>query len=98
MEHESEQRQACLITQQAGIGDCKAVSKPTCADAGYDEMKRLESGALQSKDATDSRSIAARLDLLAQDRVDVQYVAKVIAKHMARPMALDWVKIRRVAR
>ena len=80
------------------ISECKAVSTPTCADAEHDETKRLESGALQSKDATDYRSIAARLNFLAQDRGDVQYVAKYIAKHMARPMVLDWIKTKRVAR
>ena len=60
--------------------------------------KGLESGALQTEDATDYRSIAARLNFLAQDRIDVQYVPKDIAKHMAKPMSLDWSKILRVAR
>ena len=49
-------------------------------------MTRIESGSLQNKEATDYRSIAARLICLARDRVDVQYVAKDIAKHMARQM------------
>ena len=98
MEYESNQRHVDLIIQQAGVGDCKAVSKPTCTDAEYHEIKRLESGALQTKEAIDYRSIAARLEILAQEIVDVQHVAKDIAKHMATPMALDWIKIRRVAR
>ena len=98
LEYESDQRHADLIIQQAGIGDCKAVSTPTCTDAEYDETKRLESGALQTKEATDYRSIAARFKFLAQDRIDVQYVAKDIAKHMAKPMAVDWIKIRTVVR
>ena len=98
LEYESNQRHVDLIIQQAGVGDCKAVSKPTCTDAEYHEIKRLESGALQTKEATDYRSIAARLEILAQEIVDVQHVAKDIAKHMARSMALDWIKIRRVAR
>ena len=75
------------LIHQAGIGDCKAVSTPTCTDAEY-----------YAKDATDYRSIAARLNFLAQDRVDVQYVAEDIAKHMARPMAFDLITIQRVAR
>ena len=98
MEYESDQRHADLIIQQAGIGDCKAVSTPNCTDAEYEETKRLERGALQTNEAIDYRSIAARFNFLARDRLDVQYVAEDIAKHMAKPMVLDCVKIRRVAR
>ena len=35
---------------------------------------------------------------MALDRADIQYCAKEIAKHMARPVELDWAKIKRVAR
>ena len=98
LDYESDQRHADLIIRQAGVGDCKAVSTPTCTGAESDEIKRLENGALETKEATDHRSIAARFNFLPQDRVDVQYVAKDIPKHLARPMALDWIKIRRVAR
>ena len=49
-------------------------------------------------EATLYRAIAARLNYIALDRADIQYCAKDIAKHMARPVELDWAKIKRVAR
>ena len=53
---------------------------------------------LSEREATLYRAIAARLNHLAQDRVDVQFAAKDVAKHMSRPAAVDWLKLKRVAR
>ena len=80
------------------MANCKPVSTPTCAEAEYNENLMLESGLLSEREATLYRAIAARLNYLAQDRVDVQFAAKDVAKHMSRPAAMDWVKLKRVAR
>ena len=53
---------------------------------------------LSEREATLYRVIAARLNYLAQDRVDVQFAAKDAAKHMSRPAAMDWLRLKRVAR
>ena len=53
---------------------------------------------MTASEATLYRGIAARLNYLALDRVDIQYSAKEIAKHMSRPVELDWAKIKRAAR
>ena len=42
--------------------------------------------------------IAARLNYVALDRMDMKFAAKEVAKHMSRPVALDWVKLKRIAR
>ena len=76
----------------------KPVSTPCCTDAEYDEAKRLESGALVGTEATAYREVAARLNFLAMDRTDLQYATKEVAKHIANPCNLDWIKIKRVGR
>ena len=53
---------------------------------------------LSEREATLYRAIAARLNYLAQDRVDVQFAAKDAAKPISRPAAMDWLKLKRVAR
>ena len=98
MEYEPDQRHADLVIEQAGVSHCKPVNTPCCSEAEYDEAKRLESEYLRGEEATLYRGIAARLNYLALDRSDIQYCAKEIAKHMARPTALDWAKIKRAAR
>ena len=98
LEYEPDQRHAELIIEQMGMANCKPVSTPTCAEAEYNENLRLESGLLSEREATLYRAIAARLNYLAQDRVDVQFAAKDSAKHMSRPAAMDWLKLKRVAR
>ena len=42
--------------------------------------------------------IAARLNYLAVGRMDIKFAVKDVAKHMSRPVALDWVKLKRLAR
>ena len=98
MEYEPDQRHADLVIEQADVANCKPVAIPSCTDAEYDETKRAESRALGGSEATLFRAIAARLNYLALDRADIQYCAKEIAKHMARPAELDWAKITGVAR
>ena len=80
------------------MANCKAVSTPTCTEVEYNETLRFESGLLSEREATLYRAIAARLNYLAQDRVDVQFAVKDAVKHMSKPAALDWLKLKRVAR
>ena len=98
MEYEPDQRHADLVIEQADVANCKPVAAPCCTGAAYDETNRSESRALGGSEATLYRAIAIRLNYLALDRVHVQYCANEIAKHMARPVELDWAKIKRVAR
>ena len=98
LEYEPDQRHTELIIEQMGMANCKAVTTPTCTEVEYDERLRIASGLMSQRDATVYRGIAARLNYLAQDRVDVQFAAKDAAKHMASPAALDWLKLKRIAR
>ena len=87
--YEPDQRHADLIVEQAGMSSSKSISTTCCTDVEYDESKRLQSGYLQSSEATAFRGIAARINYSALDRPDLQFAAADIAKHIARPTALD---------
>ncbi|MDA8583877.1 Ty1/Copia family ribonuclease HI [bacterium] len=50
------------------------------------------------KDGTLFRAMAARLNYLSQDRADLRHASKVIARGMAKPDELDWVRLRHVAK
>ena len=44
------------------------------------------------------RACSARANYLAQDRPDLQYAVKEIARRMARPTGKDWILLKRLAR
>ena len=49
-------------------------------------------------EATRYRGIAARLNFLAQDRVDLQYACKEASRRMAKPQRSDWAILKRIGR
>ena len=98
IEYEPDARHVELILKQVGVECCKPVSTPGCTDAEYDEASRDQYEHLCGEEATQYRAVAARLNYLALDRPDIQFATKEIAKHMSRPVTLDWVKLKRLAR
>ena len=53
---------------------------------------------LSPGDASVFRALAARANYLAQDRPDIQFSVKEIARRMARPTSGDWGLLKRLAR
>ncbi len=51
-----------------------------------------ESQRLSADHATNYRGIVARLELLAQDRSQVQYAIKEVSQEVANPTENDWRK------
>ena len=50
------------------------------------------------EDAYRFRSIAARLNFLAADRIDLQFASKEICRRMSSPCMSDWAKVRKLER
>ena len=98
LEYEPDCRHAEMVIRHLGVENCKPVTTPGCTEAEYDETSRGEYEPLRGAEATEYRTLAARLNYLALDRMDIQFAVKEVAKHMARPVALDWVKLKRLAR
>ena len=53
---------------------------------------------LAKHEASRFRALAARANYLAQDRPDIQYSVKEVARSMCRPRQSDWVLLKRLAR
>ena len=53
---------------------------------------------LAKHEASRFRALAARANYLAQDRPDIQYSVKEVARRMCRPRQSDWVLLKRLAR
>ena len=53
---------------------------------------------LEMHESTSYRSIAARLNFLAIDRVDIQFACKEICRSMSKPRRSDWDKIKKLGR
>ena len=64
----------------------------------YDETTREANGFLKGCEAAAYRGVADRLNYLALDKPNVQFAAKEIAKHMANPANLDFIKVKPIAK
>ena len=53
---------------------------------------------LPPAEATQYRALAARLNYLALDRIDIQFATKEVAKYMATPHQAHWILLKRLAR
>ena len=70
-----------------------------CGDARGEEAVSAEvQEERYPEDATRYRRAAARITYMAQDRADLAFAAKELAKNMARPRKGDEVKVKRVIR
>lgn len=94
MELEADLRHAEIIIKQLGLEDVKALTNP-CAD----EIKRPDDDQeLNAEYTTQYKSIVARENYLAADRIDIQYAVKALATSMSRPTNGDWQKLKRLGR
>ena len=66
--------------------------------AAPDEMVYDDDDELDAEDARRYRAIAARLNYLAVDRVDLQYSVKEAARCMAKPLRAHWQKLIKIGR
>jgi len=99
VEYEPDQRHAEKVIEDLGLQKCKAVTTPCVVepvpggDPHGDKDKPME-----IKDAKAYRALAARINYLAADRVDLLFAAKVACKHMASPKVSNWDVLKRIGR
>ena len=106
--YEADQRHADILMRDLGIDEkAKSVTTPGSRDdAGKatelveDEKEDLKKSGrpLTVEEAKEYRGLAARANYLSQDRPDVQYAVKEIARRMATPHSGDWGLLKRLAR
>ena len=83
-----DQRHADIIIEEMGMKDAKGVSTPTEAEKAWEENTNDEE--LDQGKATRFRKIDARANYLAQDRSDIQYAVKELARSMSCPTREYW--------
>ena len=98
--YEADQRHAELFVQELGLGTAKPVTTPGSREDVENQHKQndAEDKLLEPKDATLYRALTARLNYLAQDRVELLYAAKECSRRMATPRTGDWFILKRVGR
>ena len=87
-EYEPDQRHTDMIVGALDLEDAKGVSTPGEDEKGWEEEEnRVLLDPIQS---TTYRTVAARCNYLAQDRVDIMYATKEICRKMANPDSGSW--------
>ena len=95
-EIEADQRHVDLLIRGLSLEQAKGVNTP-----GEDEKPwEQEEGEEKHPDRSDReyRSLAARVNYLSLDRVDLQFACKEICRGMADPRKRHWRKLRRLGR
>ena len=67
-------------------------------DPEPEEPLTWEDTPMKDEEASKFRGIAARLNYLAVDRVDLLFVSKDCSRHMSKPRNKDWDKLKRIGR
>ena len=109
--YEADQRHAEILIRELGLENSRPVATPGCreevAKASAVEvdkngfLKTAESSEeplLTPVEASKFRGLAARANYLAQDRPEVQYAVKEVARRMATPRRSDWGLLKRLGR
>ena len=94
IEYEPDQRHADLVIQELGLTRGKPVNTPILTE----NVDKFNETPLPAGEAQRYRSIAARLNFLAQGRPDLQFASRTVAKHMAAPMVGSMELLKRIGR
>ena len=93
IQYEADPRHVDLIIEELGL------ERANGSDVtGTKEEADGDDAELSPAEAYRYRSVAARLNFLAADRVDIQFASKEICRSMSAPRASDWAKVRKLGR
>ena len=105
--YEPDQRHADIVVRELGLDKVSAVNTPgtreqALAASTPEGMPSVPTAAgsvpMVARDATKYRALTARLNYLAQDRIDLQFPCKEASRRMSRPCQDDWQMLKRIAR
>ena len=95
IEYEADPRQAEKLIEECGLAGSNTVVTPGIR-LSHDEV--LKDQPLEERLTTAFRAAAARANYLAADRLDCQYAAKEVCRHMAAPTRAAWMALKRLCR
>ena len=94
MEYEADQRHAELVIKELGLATAKPVSTPSTTE----KVEKPDEVLLSAGDAQKFRSVAARVNFLAQDRPDPQYASRRVSQHMSNPTTESMMMLKPIGR
>ena len=94
IQYEPDQRHVETVIKTLGLEKGKSVVTP----GAKDKLDTDSDKAIEGAQATLYRSLTMRLSYLAQDRPDIQFSCKELAKGMSSPTEGDWLKLKRLGR
>ena len=95
---ESDPRHAEIVVKQLGLDGNGGRGSKSVATPGIKEAIPEKSALLSRSQSGLYRSLVMRINYLAQDRSDLQFAGKELARQMANPTEHDWQKLERVGR
>ena len=99
LELEADPRHAELVIGELGLEPATVSKVPGVKPSRDGEHAAMSmDDELGREDARRYRAVAARLNYLAPDRVDIGYSVKEAARSMAKPLVGDWDKLKRIGR
>jgi hypothetical protein len=98
VELEADPRHAELVVRELGLEKASASKVPGTKPSREDVEKSLSEELLDRPEARRYRAIAARLNYLAPDRLDIAYSVKEAARNMSSPRQSDFEKLKRIGR
>ena len=98
LELEADPRHAELVVRELGLEQASVSKVPGVKPSRDGEVTAAMSEELGRDEARRYRAVAARLNYLAPDRVDIGYSVKEAARSMAKPLVGDWDKLKRIGR
>ncbi len=93
IQYEADPRHAELIIQHLGLEGAKG-----CKTQWQNNETDGDEEELTAEQQTRYRAVAARMNYLAQDRVDIQYATKEVCRGMAKPTKEHWRKLKQLGR
>ena len=95
LEYEADQRHADLLVKEMKVSEVRSARTPM---ASQSEDKVGSDEELSPGDATQYRSLAARVNYISADRPDLQFACKCASKYMSTPTRKGWEVLKRIVR
>jgi hypothetical protein len=111
LEYEADDRHAQIVIESLGLSHAKPCVTPAVKPAEPAQKNKQNKDDMNNPnfhednennsnfdEARRYKSLAARLNYLATDRVDIQFAVCAIARGMANPSLEDWTRLKRLGR
>ena len=96
--YELDPRHAEMVIRELNLQEAKSVTTPGVPNTGPRSEEDHENPLLVGPEASRFRGVVARTNVLAQDRMDLQFASKEASRWMARPRRGDWDVMKRIGR